>query len=385
VASVRRRGLLVVGTPEIAFWPLGDPALWIVVEEGRRAMKAKQTPTVQVHEVVRRRALVERSAVVVLGAVPTVDLLARGAAITEPPGRVWPLVEVVDRREDTGGTRAVSARTIQAVRAATTAGGQVFVFVSRRGYAPAFRCVRCRELRRCPECGSGPDRTDICRRCGASLGPCAGCGGKRFEPLGAGIGRVTEELVRQFSEAKVGAVGTGKQIVVGSERDIPAVPSAALAVAVDADSLLMAPNYRAEEDGLRTLVRVASTVAKGGGRRAVIQTGQPGHRAFSALRSGHPMEFLRQVAEERSRDSLPPSGDLMAIEVTGDAKKPGEELDSLASDEVQVHGPESGGGRTRWFLHGADLQQSRVRLRRLVQGWRDAGLKVRIDADPIDL
>ncbi|MCP4968276.1 MAG: hypothetical protein GY926_23960 [bacterium] len=385
VATMRHPGFLVVGTPEIALWPLGGPAMWIVVEEGRRAMKSKQTPTLQVRDLVRRRALVERTSVVFLGPVPTLDTLAKGAAVVEPPGRVWPLVELVDRREDSPVGRSLSSRTVQAIRQVVKRGGQVFVFVSRRGYAPAFRCVRCRELRRCPECSSGPDRGDSCKRCGASLGPCVECGGRRFEPLGAGMGRVADELQKQISPDQVGAVGSGRQIVVGSERDLPYVPETALTVAVDADSLLMAPNYRAEDDAVRLLVRVASTVARGTGRRCLVQTGQPEHRALEVLRSGHSIEFLNTLNRERERDHLPPAASLIAIEVSGDTTSQSDDLEVLADDGVQVHGPETGGGRTRWFIQGDSIQGSRVQLRTIVQRWRDSGLKVRIDADPIDL
>lgn len=385
VTATRQRGIVMVGTPEIALWPLGDPALWIIVEEGRRAMKSKQTPTLQVREVVRRRSLVERSAVVHLGPVPTLDTISRGAAVEEPPGRVWPLVEIVDRREDPPGARSLATATVQAIRGTVRKGGHVFVFVSRRGYAPAFRCARCRELRRCPECGSGPDRGDTCKRCGARLGVCTECGAARFEPLGAGIGRVAEELQRQLSEQQVGAVGSGKQVIVGSERDLPYVPESALSVAVDADSLLMAPNFRAEEDAFRLLARVVLTVARGSGRRSLIQTSQPRHRALDALRSGHPMAFLQQLGEERVRDRLPPAGELLAIEVTGDSVLCASDIAGLAGEEIQVHGPEEGGGRTRWFVQGNSLRKARVRLRPMVQRWRDSGLKVRLDADPIDL
>ena len=385
VAAERHGGHLIVGTPELALWPLGSPSLWIIVEEGRRAMKAKQTPTLQVRDLVRRRALVERTGVVFLGPVPTLDTLAKGAATVEPPGRVWPLVELVDRREDPPGGRSLAARTVAAIRQVTKDGGQVFVFVSRRGYAPAFRCVRCRELRRCPECGSGPDRGDACRRCGTELGPCVECGGRRFEPLGAALGRVGEELKRRLGEEIVGPAGSGRQVIVGTERDLPYVPETALSVAVDADSLLMAPHYRAEEDAVRILVRVAATVARGRGRRCLIQTGQPDHRAFGVLRSGHPLEYMAELIDERSRDGLPPATSLLSVEAAGDATSNAADISAAAGDEAQVHGPETGGGRTRWFLQGESLQATRIRLRTVVQRWRDSGSKVRIDADPIDL
>jgi hypothetical protein len=52
---------------------------------------------------------------------------------------------------------------------------------------------------------------------------------------------------------------------------------------------------------------------------------------------------------------------------------------------ADVHGPSERGGRARWLLQGRDLQGPRLMLRRLVQDWRDAGMRVRVDADPIDL
>jgi primosomal protein N' (replication factor Y) len=381
----RTGGVIVVGTPEVVLWPLGRPALWIAVEEGRRAMKSKQTPTLQVREVLRRRALLERTTLAFLGAVPTLDVLARGADVDEAPGRVWPLVELVDRRTDPPGGGGLGEQVVRAIRGVVGRGGQVFVFVTRRGYAPAFRCVRCRELRRCLACRAGPDRRDVCRRCGATLGPCSQCGGKRFEPLGIGMGRALDDLRRHLGEDAVGEVASGRQVIVGSERDLPYVPETALSVAVDADSLLLAPHYRAEEDAVRTLARVVLTVARGRGRRAAIQTSQPDHRALAMLRGGHPVDYLRRLVAERVESGLPPARELLAIEVGGEPAMAAVDIAGLESPSVLVHGPEEGGGRTRWFLQGDSLQQSRVLLRPLVQRWRDGGNKVRIDADPIDL
>ena len=102
----------------------------------------------------------------------------------------------------------------------------------------------------------------------------------------------------------VGAVESGRQVLVGSEKDLPFVPETALSVAIDADSLLMAPHYRAEEDAVRLLARVVLTVARGGGRRGLIQTGQPNHRAMAMLRSGRPVEYLQRLIAERPEVDL---------------------------------------------------------------------------------
>ena len=191
--------------------------------------------------------------------------------------------------------------------------------------------------------------------------------------------------MKQLERGSVGHVGSNRQVLVGSEKDLPFVPPTALSVAVDGDSLLMAPHYRAEEDAVRLLARVILTVAKGRGHRGLIQTSQPNHRALAALQAGRPLQYLEGLLEERERDLLPPASELLAIEVTGGAEAPAVDLAGLSVDGVQVHGPEEGGGRSRWFLQGPSLHETRVRLRAMVQRWRDSGLKVRIDADPIDL
>jgi len=60
------------------------------------------------------------------------------------------------------------------------------------------------------------------------------------------------------------------------------------------------------------------------------------------------------------------------------------QLETVAG-RAEVHGPAERQGRVRWLLQGRDLQGPRLMLRRLVQDWRDAGARVRVDADPIDL
>ncbi|NND03026.1 MAG: hypothetical protein HKN91_09585, partial [Acidimicrobiia bacterium] len=93
-------GTIVVGTPEVALWPVANLAVALVIEEGRRSMKSRQTPTLHVREVIRRRAAVERFGLVFAGHVPTLELLAAGALYSVGGSRHWPLVEVIDRTEE---------------------------------------------------------------------------------------------------------------------------------------------------------------------------------------------------------------------------------------------------------------------------------------------
>ncbi len=379
-----RPGTIVVGTREVALWPVAALGLAIVVEEGRRAMKAPASPTLHVREVIRRRSTVERFSVVFAGPVPTGELIAAGTEAHEPAGRAWPLVEIVDRSEDPPGANLVGERVRRALQGLVRRDGTAFVLVHRRGYAPAFRCVQCREIRRCPQCGAAAGRGDTCRRCGTTMASCAECGGERFEPLGAGVGRIVDELARSIGDA-VGPPGSGRPVIVGTERDLPEQPPVDLSIAVDADALLLAPNYRAEEEALRLLARLAGTVRRGSGNRCIIQTSQPGHPAIAALRHGHPSEFLADVVAIRQEQQFPPMGELIALDVRNAPSDFGDELAAAAADDAAVLGPASTPDGERWLIQGSDLRRLKVSLRPLVQGWRDAGARVRVDADPIDL
>ena len=378
----RQAGTLLVGTREIAFWPARDLGLVIMLGEGRKGMKEKSTPTIHAREVVRRRAAVERFGLVLAGSVPTSEVVAAGIPTVRRGGtRTWPLVEVVDRTEEPPGSGFVAGRSLAAMRAVAGRRGRVFVFTHRRGYAPAFRCSKCRLVRTCERCDARAERGPSCPRCGTDLPACAGCGGATFEPLGAGADRIIEQLQRAVP---AGPVGSDSPVWVGTERDLPAVSGVDLAVVVDADGLIHAPHYRAGEDALRLLARVAETVGPGSGRRAIVQTGRPDDPVIAALRHGDPVQYLEGVVAERAATRLPPVGEVLVLELD----RPGSadaELRRLAGDRAEVFGPAPHGDRYRWLVQGADLRPVRIGLRSLVQEWRDGGVRVRIDVDPLDL
>ena len=52
-----------------------------------------------------------------IGPTPSLEVIAAGAEVTRAGPRAWPLVEVVDRREDPPGAGFLSERTIAALRA----------------------------------------------------------------------------------------------------------------------------------------------------------------------------------------------------------------------------------------------------------------------------
>lgn len=384
VEAATRPGRLLVGTHRIVFWPVKDLQLVVMVEEGRRAMKDRQTPTVHGRDVARRRSLIERFGMLYVGSVPSTTLLATGVEVSTPPGhrRAWPPVEIVDRTEEPPGGSLLGERTRSAIAQALRAGRRIFVFTHRHGYAPAYRCTSCGTIRLCPSCGSRPEPGDTCTRCGAPLGPCIECGSRQFAPLGAGTGRVQEELRRAFG-AVVGPVGDEKPIWVGTERDLPRLAGVSLGVAIDADGLIHGSAYNAGEEALRVLARLAGLIPFGEGRRLMVQTVDPRHPVIQALVSGDPLPFLRREISTRARLGLPPAGEVVVLEVSEGTAV--EMLERVTGSDVTVLGPAVRQGRERWLVQGPDLGRFKRALRPLVQRLRDGGATVRIDVDPLDL
>ncbi|MFV1969499.1 MAG: hypothetical protein ACC683_00690, partial [Acidimicrobiia bacterium] len=376
-------GLILVGTREIVFWPFGNVGLVVVVEDGRRVMRSPGTPTLSVREVILRRANIESFHVEFHGPVPTLEAIVHGTRVESKPGRQWPVVEVVDRSEEPPGGGLLTERAKAAIRRTTADGERSFVLVGSRGYAPAFRCVACGDIRRCPTCESAASRDDTCRRCGTSLGVCTNCDGARFQPLGAGVGRIVDDIGRLVGD-DVGRVDDGRLVTVGSERDLIGIGDVGLAVAVDVDGLTMAPHYRAAEDALRLLVRLAQTVRRGAGHRCLVQTSAVNQDVVKTLANGRSAAFLESELMSRGKFGFPPIGSLIAIETEG-IHDAGTLLVEGLSGTATVLGPAPARDRLRWLIQGRDLEQARLALRPILTTLRGRGAKVRVDVDPIDL
>jgi primosomal protein N' (replication factor Y) len=377
-------GRLLIGSPRVATWHVPHLTLALVLEEGRRAMKDRQTPTLHVRDVLTTRSRLEGFSLVFIGPTPSLEILAAGPEIVRLGNRAWPLVEVVDRRQDPPGSGFLADRTVSAIRAMVSAGRRTFVFTHRRAGDSSMRCLTCRRLRVCETCGSRLGREAVCRRCGRPAGACPQCGGSGFEEMASEPERVAKEVNRRLGQVVAATHPTDLPVAVGTERDLAGLQPVPLAVAVDVDGLMLGHDYRTSEEASRVLARLANAVETGTGRRLMAQTSLPDAPLVLALRRGDPMPFLEALLAERARLGLPPATEMLAIEVRGveDPARFDEELRALSPPGVL--GPALSSQGWRWLLQGP-LGPLKPSLRPLVQRWRESGATVRIDADPIDL
>lgn len=327
--AAQRPGALVVGPPRLACWQVAELALVVVLEEGRRAMKDRQTPTIHVREMARTRSRAEGFNLAFLGPTPSVEILAAGATVQRSAPRAWGTVEIVDRSGEPPGSGLLSDRTVAALRALSrTDGARAFLFTGRKQVAP-----------------------------------------------------VVDEVNRKIGRGAAGAHPDGVIASVGSERDLAGLEPVRLAVAVNVDYLPGSAGYRADEEAIRQLARLGNTLASGG--RLIAQTAQPTGPLAVTLRRGDPIPYLEQVLVDRARQHMPPAREMLAVEVRGEvAERVSGDMASL--DGVEVFGPATIDSGLRWLITGR-LDRVRPRLRELASSWRERGTTVRIDADPIDL
>jgi primosomal protein N' len=182
----------------------------------------------------------------------------------------------------------------------------------------------------------------------------------------------------------VGPVGSGRRVVVGTERDLPGL-EVDLSIIVDGDGPIMAPNYRAGEEGLRLLGRAVAAAGQGRGRRAIVQTFDPEHGAMVALRTRDPLAYMRAVASTRAELGFPPGGEVLVLEATPVTPEMTRGFPERIGGRAEIHGPAETGTGARWLVQGRSLDSARVVLRQIASEWRESGVRVRIDADPVDL
>jgi primosomal protein N' (replication factor Y) len=353
-----RRGqvVAVVGTRAAAFAPVADLGLAAVWDDGDDLHAEPRAPYPHVREVLRLRAALEGSALLVGGLTRTAEaaaLLAAGTAHGVAAAR--PAVRAAAPRVQAAGDDAELARdpvarqvrlprlALEVARTALAA-GPVLVQVPRRGYVPALACATCRTPARCPSC-SGPlalgsgGGAPACRWCGrvAAGWVCPVCEGTRLRAVVVGARRTAEELGRAFPGVAVRT--SGRDAVLATVTADPAVvvatPGAepvasegyAAALLLDGWALLGRADLRAGEEALRRWAAAAALVRPGpAGGRVVVMAESTLPQVQALLRWDPPGAADRELAE-RSRLQFPPA--VRLAELTGPAEAVAELVDTV--------------------------------------------------------
>ena len=269
-----------------------------------------------------------------------------------PPG--LPLVRRVDMNHQP--RKAVfSLPLIQAIKDRVARGEQCMVFLNRRGYAPVLHCADCGWKSECPHCSAFRvfhkiDRTLRCHHCGFTERvprACPTCGNPDITPIGRGTEQLEEHLAELLSEVRrpdsitaecpdgqplriaridadstrlkgaleeqLAAVHAGDvDVLVGTQmiakgHDFRRIT---LVAAINPDGALFSSDFRAPERLFALLMQAAGRsgrdAALGAQSEMWIQTFQPAHPLYAALKQHDYPTFAAQQLKEREQAALPP-------------------------------------------------------------------------------
>ncbi len=268
-AAARDGRCVVVGGRTAVWAPVPDLAAVVVLDEGDEALQEERTPTWNGRDVAVERARRQGATLTLVAAAPTLEAQAVGGSPVRPERSIerdgWPIVEVVDPRNDAPGTGLLTEPLATALHHVIDRGERAVCVLNRRGRARLLACVACTELARCERCGAFVSETESgglqCASCGLERPMvCLHCHATRMKALRPGVARVRDDLAALLPRVEVVEVDASTdmpaagQVFVGTEavlHRLPPGPRLGLVAFLDFDQELLAPRYRAGRAGAR--------------------------------------------------------------------------------------------------------------------------------------
>ncbi|NIR61009.1 MAG: primosomal protein N' [Gammaproteobacteria bacterium] len=441
LAARAGRAPVVIGTRSAVFTPLAAPGVLIVDEEHDPSYKQQEGFRYSARDVAVVRARHLEVPVVLGSATPSLESLynvERGRyghlSLPERAGSARPpRIEVLDLRGKPV-TAGLSAPLIEAMGEALTDGGQVLLFLNRRGYAPTLLCHECGWVAECRRCDAHlifhqRQRRLRCHHCGAERpveAQCPGCGAADLRPVGEGTERIEEALAARFPQVGIARIdrdttrrrGALQALLEAARRGEHSIligtqmlakghhfPNVTLVGVIDGDQGLFGADFRAAERMAQLILQVAGRAGRADRPgRVLVQTHYPEHPLLAILTREGYAAFARAVLAERRAARLPPVTALALLRAEAPAPQaPLRFLEAaavlagdLAPPEVTRLGPVPAPMERRAGRHRAQLllqADDRGPLHALLEAWvprlgelaEARRVRWSIDVDPQDM
>ena len=287
-----------------------------------------------------------------------------------------PLVRRVDMNHQPRGA-VLAPPLLDAIATRVGRGEQCMLLLNRRGYAPVLSCSECGWKSACPQCSAyrvfhKEDRSLRCHHCGlASPVPhgCPDCGNPDIQGLGRGTEQLQEHvqallsdirradgsalriaridadttrhkgaLAQQLDEVHAGEVDVliGTQMIAKGH-DFRRV---SLVAAVQPDAALFASDFRAPERLFALLMQAAGRAGRdaslAGQAEMWVQTQQPAHPLYAALKQLDYAAFAHSQLDERLTAGLPPFAHQALVRADARSQEAAQAFLHAVSDAVRA-------------------------------------------------
>ena len=349
---------IVLGTRMAVFASMPQLRLIVVDEEHDPSYKSGEGSRYSARDLAVFRGRMESVKVILGSATPSLESWHHSRPASEGgrylrlhmPSRVGqevlPLVRRVDMNHQPRHA-VISPPLLEAIKARVARSEQCMVFLNRRGYAPVLHCADCGWKSACTQCSAFRvfhkiDRTLRCHHCGFTERvprACPSCGNLDIAPLGRGTEQLEEHLAELLSdilrpdgsalrivridadstrlkgalESQLAAVHAGEvDILVGTQmiakgHDFRRIT---LVAAINPDGALFSSDFRAPERLFSLLMQAAGRAGRdatlGKHSEVWIQTLQPAHPLYAAIKQYDYTAFATQQLQERHQAGMPP-------------------------------------------------------------------------------
>lgn len=431
---------IVIGTRSAIFAPLARPGLIVADEEHDPSYKQQEGWRYSARDLAVWRAR-ELGVPLVLGsATPSLESIenARSGRYTRLvlPSRTGvagqPRVSLIDLRQHVA-REGLTQPLLAAIRRHLDAGGQVLIYLNRRGYAPVLMCPGCGEVVECRRCDARMVLHQqrgllICHHCGSERpvpAQCPECAAE-LKAVGQGTERLERALAAAFPDQQIERIDRDTtrrrgeierrlrrvrdeeaRILMGTQmltkgHDFPRVTLVGI---VDADQGLFGSDFRSAERLAQSFVQVAGRAGRAQHPGEVcLQTMFPEHPLLRVLINEGYAQFATLALEERRQAGWPPFACLALLRAEA-SQRPQvfgflQEAAALAREQapagLNVLGPASAPMERRAGRYRGQLllqAGSRRELQQLLPAWREAvaGIETQrrvrwsLDIDPVDL
>ena len=408
---------IIIGTRSAVFVPLQSPGLIIIDEEHDSSFKQMEGFRYSARDVGIKRASILKIPILLGSATPSLESLANTesgrSTLLALPERTGISGHPDIFRLDLRDKRLIAGllpHTLNVMAEELDNGGQVLIFLNRRGYAPTLTCDSCGWVAECHHCDvrmtvhqrDARLRCHVCSYETSLPDTCPSCGSSRLIKLGYGTEKLENALQQQFPSAGViridrdttrrkhsfseilKAVRSGqKRILIGTQMLAKGhhFPQVGVVIIVDADNGLYGLDFRAQEHMAQLITQVAGRAGRGHRQgRVFIQTRHPDHPFFEALQNLPYSELAAQLLNARRQTGMPPSGHLALLRAESGKmeqtdsfmQEASEASQDLLSDRITLLGPaiaplerKAGHYRMQLLLRSSD----RASLHRMLNTW----------------
>lgn len=370
---------LILGTRLSVWASIPRLGLIVVDEEHDPSYKQQDGARYSARDLAVYRGKREGVPVILGSATPSLETWQRAQqgryTLLQMPQRVgggaWPQVCFVDmtKQPKGAGASALSPPLLAAIQQRIDSGEQSLVFLNRRGYAPVLHCGECGWKSDCLHCTAWRvfhklDRTLRCHHCGFTERvpqACPKCGNPDIAPLGRGTEKLEEQLAQLLRgadggaarvmridadstrakgalESQLSAVHAGEvDVLVGTQmitkgHDFRRIT---LVAAVNPDASLFSSDFRSPERLFALLMQAGGRAGRdaihAGRSEMWIQTWNPGHALYAALRQNDFEGFAQGQLQERECAGLPPFSHLALMRAEAQSPEAARQFLQMAS------------------------------------------------------